>query len=161
MAYDRLACAAQYDALEDYIRSQTNEKGQLMPVLQKAQELFGCLPEEVQRFIAEKLGVTLNEIYGVATFYSQFLLEPHGEHTISVCMGTACYVRGSQDVLDALAAQLKVAPGKTTPDMKFTLQATRCLGCCGLAPVITIGEDVYGRLTKEEIPEILAKYGAH
>ena len=104
------------------------------------------------------LGVTLSEVYGVATFYSQFSLEPNGEHVIGVCLGTACYVKGSQKVLDRLAEELEVEVGKTTKDGKFTLNATRCLGACGLAPVMMIGDEVYGRLVPDDIPGILDKY---
>lgn len=150
--------AEQYEALRAVIAEHKGEQGALMPVLQSAQNIFGYVPEEVQRFIAEGLGVTLSEVYGVATFYSQFSLEPNGEHVIGVCLGTACYVKGSQAVLDRLAEELKVPVGKTTADGKFTLNATRCLGACGLAPVMMIGDEVYGRLTPDEIPGILAKY---
>ena len=129
-----------------------------MAVMQKAQDRFGYLPIEVQNFIAEGLGVPLSDVYGVATFYAQFSLEPKGEYAIGVCMGTACYVKGSQKVLDALCKELDVPVGKTTPDGKFTLEATRCLGACGLAPVMMINDDVYGRLTEDDIPGIIAKY---
>ena len=107
---------------------------------------------------SEGLGVTLSEVYGVATFYSQFRLEPNGKYTISVCLGTACYVKGSQKVLDRLSEELKTPVGKTSPDGLFTLNATRCLGACGLAPVMTINDEVYGRLVPDDIPGILAKY---
>lgn len=150
--------AEQYEALRAVIAEHKGEQGALMPVLQSAQSIFGYVPEEVQRFIAEGLGVTLSEVYGVATFYSQFSLEPNGEHIIGVCLGTACYVKGSQKVLDRLAEELDVEVGKTTKDGKFTLNATRCLGACGLAPVMMIGDEVYGRLVPDDIPDILAKY---
>ncbi len=150
--------AEQYEALRAVIAEHKGEQGALMPVLQSAQTIFGYVPEEVQRFIAEGLGVTLSEVYGVATFYSQFSLEPNGEHIIGVCLGTACYVKGSQKVLDRLAEELDVEVGKTTKDGKFTLNATRCLGACGLAPVMMIGDEVYGRLVPDDIPDILAKY---
>lgn len=150
--------AEQYEALRAVIAEHKGEQGALMPVLQSAQNIFGYVPEEVQRFIAEGLGVTLSEVYGVATFYSQFSLEPNGEHVIGVCLGTACYVKGSQKVLDRLAEELGVEVGKTTKDGKFTLNATRCLGACGLAPVMMIGDEVYGRLVPDDIPDILAKY---
>ncbi|MDR2515351.1 MAG: NADH-quinone oxidoreductase subunit NuoE [Christensenellaceae bacterium] len=149
---------AKFDQLQAFIEEMRLEPGALMPVMQKAQEIFGYLPEEVQRFVAEGLGVTLSEVYGVATFYSQFVLEEQGEHVIGVCMGTACYVKGSQAILDRLAGELKVEVGKTTPDGKFTLNATRCLGCCGLAPVMMIGDEVFGRLTPDDIPGIVAKF---
>ncbi len=147
-----------FDKLDAVIASYQHTDGPLMPVMQAAQEIFGFLPIEVQVRISEGLNIPLTEIYGVATFYSQFTLEGNGEHVISVCMGTACYVKGSEKVLDRLAQELKVKPGKTTPDGKFTLLQTRCLGCCGLAPVLMVGDDVYGRLTADEVPGILAKY---
>ena len=147
-----------YAQLQQVIEELKNQPGALMPVLQKAQGIFGCVPMDVQKIIAEGLGVTLSEVYGVATFYSQFHLEPRGKHTISVCLGTACYVKGSQKVLDRLSEELKTPVGKTTADGLFTLNATRCLGACGLAPVMTIDEEVYGRLVPDDIPGILAKY---
>ena len=114
----------------------------------------------VQKFIAEGLGVTLSEVYGVATFYAQFSLHPKGEYLISVCLGTACYVKGSQSVLDKLSEVLEIPVGGTTPDGRFTLEATRCLGACGLAPVMMINGEVYGRLTPDAVPGIIAKYKA-
>ena len=134
------------------------EKGALMPVLQAAQELFGCVPREAQETIAEELGIPLSEVYGVSTFYSQFTLEPNGEHVINVCMGTACYVKGAQRILDKLSEALDVPPNKTTKDAKFTLNATRCIGACGLAPVILIGEEAYGNLSPDDLPGILQRY---
>ncbi len=147
-----------FDELKRFIEAHKNQPGALMPVMQKAQDIFGYLGEEIQICISENLGVPMTEIYGVATFYSQFALAPKGEHVISVCLGTACYVRGAQSVLDELSKELNVPVGKTTPDGKFTLEATRCLGCCGLAPVMMIGEDVYGRLTPADVAGIVAKY---
>lgn len=144
--------------LRDIIEQKRGEQGALMPVLQGAQELFGCVPMDVQKFIAQEMHVTLSEVYGVATFYSQFALEPKGKYVISVCMGTACYVKGSQAVLDKLGEVLGLKSGETSADGKFTLSATRCLGACGLAPVMTINEDVHGRLTPDAIPGILATY---
>lgn len=149
-----------YEKLQQVIETHKNEKGALMPVLQEAQGIFGCVPMDVQKIIAEKLGTTLAEVYGVATFYSQFSLEPNGKNVCGVCMGTACYVKGSQKILDRLVKELDTPPGKTTADGLFTVQATRCLGACGLAPVMMINDDVYGRLTEDEIPGILAKYQA-
>jgi len=147
-----------YAKLEQVIAAHRTEKGALMPVLQEAQELFGCVPMDVQQIIADGLGTTLSDVYGVATFYSQFSLQPRGEYVVGVCLGTACYVRGSQKIMDKVMDELKVRVGKTTPDGKFTLQATRCLGACGLAPVMMINDEVYGRLTADEIPTILNKY---
>lgn len=147
-----------YEALQRVIDTHKGTPGALMPVLQGAQELFGCVSMDVQKIIADELGTTLSEVYGVATFYSQFSLQPKGKYLIGVCMGTACYVKGSQKVLDRLAEELKMPVGATSEDGKFTLEATRCLGACGLAPVMTINEQVYGRLTPDEIPGILSKY---
>ena len=149
-----------YAKLDQVIAARRSEKGALMPVLQEAQEIFGCVPMDVQEIIADGLGTTLSEVYGVATFYSQFSLQPRGEYVVGVCLGTACYVKGSQKVLDKVASELSVRVGKTTSDSKFTLQATRCLGACGLAPVMMINDEVYGRLTPDEIPGILKKYKA-
>lgn len=147
-----------YDKLNQFIEEHKGMKGPLMPVMQYAQDVFGYLPIEVQQVIAEGLNVPMTKVYGVATFYSQFNLEKQGENIVSLCMGTACYVRGAQRVLDKLEDELNIKVGETTEDGRFTLLGTRCLGCCGLAPVMTIGEDVYGQLKPEQIPEILKKY---
>ena len=149
-----------YEQLNQVIAELKDQPGALMPVLQKAQGIFGCVPMDVQKIIAEGLGVTLSEVYGVATFYSQFRLEPNGKYTISVCLGTACYVKGSQKVMDRISEELKIQPGDTTDDGKFTLNATRCLGACGLAPVMMINDEVYGRLTPDQVPGILDHYRA-
>lgn len=148
------------DELNAFIQQHKNDKGPLMPVMQKAQDLFGYLSLETQSIIAEALNVPVTEVYGVATFYAQFSLEPKGAYVIGVCTGTACYVKGAQAVLEKVESELNISTGKTTKDGKFTIQATRCLGCCGLAPVMTINDDVYGRLKPEDIPGILAKYKA-
>ena len=132
--------------------------GALMPILQQAQELYGYLPIEVQTIIAEELNIPLAEVYGVVTFYAQFTLNPRGTYNIGVCMGTACYVKGAGDVLERIQKRLGIEPGGTTPDGRFSLEATRCIGACGLAPVMTINEDVYGRLTPDEVDKILDKY---
>ena len=147
-----------FDKLQQIIDEKRSMQGALMPIMQAAQEIFGYLPIEVQQFIADGLKITLSEVYGVATFYAQFVLEAQGQHVIGVCLGTACYVKGSQAILDKLSDILKVPVGKTTPDGKFTLNATRCLGACGLAPVMMIGDEVYGRLQPEEVEGILSKY---
>ncbi|MBE7021684.1 MAG: NAD(P)H-dependent oxidoreductase subunit E [Ruminococcaceae bacterium] len=132
--------------------------GALIPVLHEAQEIYGYLPIEVQTIIAKNLEVTMAEIYGVVTFYTQFTTQPKGQYKIGVCLGTACYVKGSGDLLDKLKEKLGIAEGECTADGKFSIDATRCIGACGLAPVITINDDVYGKLTVDEIDGILAKY---
>ncbi|NLN56178.1 MAG: NADH-quinone oxidoreductase subunit NuoE [Clostridiales bacterium] len=144
--------------LKEFIEKFKDTPGPLMPIMQKAQELYGYLSFETQNFIAESLGIPVSDVYGVATFYAQFSLEPKGEHVISVCTGTACYVRGAQAVLEEVEKELGINSGSTTPDGKFTIQDTRCLGCCGLAPVMVIGSDVYGRLVPSDIKGILEKY---
>lgn len=133
-------------------------KGPLIPVLHEIQDTYGYLPEDVLKMVSGELDIPLSEIYGVASFYSFFSLEPKGEHVIRVCMGTACYVQGAQTVLDNLVKELKVEVQKTTEDGKFTLEATRCLGACGLAPVMTIGGKVYGKVKATDIPNILKEY---
>ncbi len=132
--------------------------GALMPALQKAQDIYGYLPVEVQNIIAEKLGVSLAEVYGVATFYSQFSLNPKGKYKIGVCLGTACYVKGSGELFEKLQKSLGIEGGGITEDARFSLDATRCIGCCGLAPVMTVNDDVYGKITVDDIDGILAKY---
>ena len=149
---------AQERKLKDVIAKHKDMPGALLPVLQEAQGIYGYLPIEVQQMVADGLGISLSEVYGVATFYSQFSLTPKGEHRISVCLGTACYVRGSQLVFDELSKQLGIESGKTTPDGLFTLTATRCIGCCGLAPAMMINDDVYGRLVPGDVKGILDKY---
>lgn len=135
-----------------------DKPGALMPVLQKAQEIYGYLPVEVQIMVADGLGVPLSEVYGVVTFYAQFALNPKGEHAISVCLGTACYVKGAQQVLDRIQHDLNIPVGGVTPDGKFSLDACRCIGACGLAPVMMIDGNVYGKLTVDEVDKILASY---
>ncbi len=149
---------AMRDELIQFIAEQKKKPGPLMPIMQKAQSIFGALTIDVQELIADQLGIPMSDVYGVATFYSQFALEPKGEHIISVCMGTACYVKNIEKVMEKLSEELGIQPGQTTPDRRFTLEATRCLGCCGLAPVIMIDDQVYGRLVPSDVPDILAKY---
>lgn len=153
-----LSKKSEFDELKKYIDSVKNSQGVTMQILQKAQSIFGYLPLEVQQFISDETNIPLADIYGVVTFYTQFSIEEKGKHTIGVCLGTACYVRGSQDILDKLSEELKIPVGKTTEDKLFTLEATRCLGCCGLAPVMIIDDEVYGKLEAKKIPEILKKY---
>jgi len=132
--------------------------GALMPALQKAQGIYGYLPIEVQKIVAEELQVSLSDVYGVVSFYSQFSLNPKGKYKISVCVGTACYVKGAGDILNKIADILGIKSGECTPDGKFSLDGCRCIGACGLAPVITINEDVHGRLKVDDIPAIMQKY---
>lgn len=147
-----------FDKLEQYIIENKERPGALMPILQEGQKIFGALPLEVQTMISEKLNVPLAEIYGVVTFYSQFTLEPMGDYLVGVCLGTACYVRGAQAIMDRISSELNLKVGATSADGKYSLQATRCIGACGLAPVITVNEDVYGRISEKDVPTILAKY---
>lgn len=144
--------------LLDVIEELRDEKGSLMPIMQKAQEIYGYLPYEVQKIISDALDVPMEKIYGVATFYSQFNLYPKGEFKISVCLGTACYVKGSGDIYSKLMEKLGIQGGECTADGRFSLDACRCIGACGLAPVMMINDDVYGRLTVDELDGILAKY---
>ncbi len=133
-------------------------RGSMMPILQEAQEIYGYLPVEVQTIIAERTGVALEEIYGIVSFYAQFKLNPDGQIAIAVCLGTACYVKGSGDIIEEFSKLLDVPVGSTSADGKYSLEATRCIGACGLAPVLTVNGEVYGRLTKADVPTILAKY---
>jgi NADH-quinone oxidoreductase subunit E/NADP-reducing hydrogenase subunit HndA len=129
-----------------------------MPVMQQAQEIFGYLPEEVQVMIAEGLEIPLEEVYGISTFYSLYDLNPKGQYKITVCLGTACYVKGSQAVLDKIVARLGCPVGSISPDGKYSVDANRCVGACGLAPVMMVNDDVYGRMTPDQVDDVLAKY---
>ena len=144
--------------LKAFIEEKKNIDGCLMQVMQEAQAIYGYLPLEVQQMIAEGLGISVEEVYGVATFYAQFALSPKGKYNISVCLGTACYVKGAGDIYDKLQEKLGIAGGECTPDGKFSLEACRCIGACGLAPVLTVNDEVYGRLTEKDIDGIIAKY---
>ncbi|MDR0518719.1 MAG: NAD(P)H-dependent oxidoreductase subunit E [Clostridiales Family XIII bacterium] len=150
--------AEQETALRAAIGELKGEKGSLIAILQRAQEIYGYLPIEVQTIISDETGIPLEEIYGVATFYAQFSLNPKGQYQISCCLGTACYVKGAGDFFDKISDELGIGSGECTPDGKFSLEACRCIGACGLAPVLTVNEDVYGRLTQDEVNQILAKY---
>ena len=132
--------------------------GATMPIMQEAQAIYGYLPYEVQKIIAEKTGTPLEEIYGIASFYAQFKLNPDGQYAIAVCLGTACYVKGSGDIIEAISQKLNVPVGSTSADGKYSIEATRCIGACGLAPVLTVNGEVYGRLTVDDVDSILAKY---
>lgn len=152
--------AEQEEQLLAVIRMHEGEPGALMPILQKAQDIYGYLPYEVQVIIARELQKPIEEVYGVVSFYSQFSLSPKGKYPISVCLGTACYVKGAGDIAERFAQRLGIKEGECTPDGKFSLEPCRCIGACGLAPVLTINEDVYGRVTLDDVDDILAKYEA-
>ena len=146
--------------VSEIIDAHGSQPSQLIAILQDTQSAFNYLSQEDMTLIAHRLGISTAKVYSVATFYENFSLEPKGAYVIGVCTGTACYVKGAQAVLEKVENELNIPTGKTTKDGKFTIQATRCLGCCGLAPVMTINDDVYGRLKPEDIPGILAKYKA-
>ena len=148
----------QEKALRDFIAKHKSERGCLMPVLHEAQNIYGYLPSEVQTLIAEELNISLAEVYGVATFYTQFSLQPKGKHRVSVCLGTACYVKGADKILSAVEKELRISCGECTPDGKFSIDSCRCVGACGLAPVMIVDDDVYGKMTPEQVPTILEKY---
>lgn len=150
--------AQQEAELMSVIAKYKDQDGALIPVLHQAQEIYGYLPIEVQTMIADGLNVPLAEVYGVVTFYTQFSLNPKGEYKIGVCLGTACYVKGSGDILEKIKEIIGIDVDGCTSDGKFSLEATRCIGACGLAPVFTINEDVYGRITADDVAGILAKY---
>jgi NADP-reducing hydrogenase subunit HndA len=145
-------------ALDKVINKHKNTKGALIPVLHEAQEIYGYLPLEVQQKVSDGLKIPMSEIYGVVTFYTQFSLKPKGKYNISVCMGTACYVKGAGLLLDKLKEELKIEVGESTEDGHFSLEACRCLGACGLAPVLTVNDKVYGTLLPEDIIGIINKY---
>ncbi len=144
--------------LQEVIEKYKDTKGALIPVLHEAQDIFGYLPMNVQKQVSEGLNIPLTEIYGVVTFYTQFSLKPKGKYRISLCMGTACYVKGSSHILDKLQEKLGIHVGDITEDGQFSLDSCRCVGACGLAPVMMVNDDVYGRLTPDEIEGILDKY---
>ena len=140
------------------IAENKSDPSMLMGVMQKAQDIYGYLPIEVQKIIADGMGVPLEKVYGVATFYAQFALSPKGKYNISVCLGTACYVKGAGEIFDRFSELLGIGADECTPDGKYSLTACRCIGACGLAPVLTVNEDVYGRLTADDVAGILEKY---
>ena len=150
--------AEQAAQLKEVIDANKQDPSRLMAVMQQAQDVYGYLPMEVQQMIADGMNVPLEKVYGVATFYAQFALSPKGVYNISVCLGTACYVKGSGDLFNKLSETLGIGSDECTEDGKFSLTACRCIGACGLAPVLTVNDDVYGRLTVDDIPGILAKY---
>ncbi|QZY54849.1 NADH-quinone oxidoreductase subunit NuoE [Crassaminicella profunda] len=147
-----------FDELEKYIDSLTSTKGALIEILHKAQDIFGYLPRDVQLFVARKLGIPGAEVFGVVSFYSYFTTKPQGKHTISVCMGTACFVKGADKIIGKLKESLHINSGETTKDGLFTLREVRCIGACGLAPVVMVDEKVYGRVKEEDLDEIINTY---
>ena len=148
----------QEEKLMQVIAELKGQRGATMPLLQRAQDIYGYLPEEVLKKISDETQIPLEKLYGVATFYSQFSLNPKGKYQISVCLGTACYVKGSGDIYNALMDKLGIAGGECTPDGKFSLDACRCVGACGLAPVMMVNDEVYGRLTVDDVDDVLKKY---
>ena len=150
--------AEQEAQLQQVIAENKHDKSNLMVVMQKAQDIYGYLPLEVQNMIADGMEVPVEKVYGVATFYAQFSLSPKGKYNISVCLGTACYVKGAGEIMDKFSEKLGIGADECTADGKFSLTACRCIGACGLAPVLTVNEDVYGRLTADDVDDILAKY---
>ena len=150
--------AEQKQQLMAVIEENKNDESKLISVMQQAQDIYGYLPIEVQEMISEGMGIPLEKVYGVSTFYAQFSLSPKGKYNISVCLGTACYVKGAQTLVDKLQEKLGIGIDECTPDGKFSLTACLCIGACGLGPVMTINDEVYGRLTADDIDDILAKY---
>ena len=144
--------------LQEVIKENCHDKSNLMVVMQKAQDIYGYLPFEVQQMIAEGMDVPLEKVYGVATFYAQFALSPKGKYNVSVCLGTACYVKGSGEIFEKLQEKLGIGADECTPDGKYSLTASRCVGACGLAPVMIVNDEVYGRMTVDQIDDVLAKY---
>jgi len=147
-----------FEFIDRVIERYKDQRGAMIPILHSIQQKLGYLSEEVQAYVAEKMNVPLSEIYGIVSFYTLFTTQPQGKHKISVCMGTACYVRGAGLVLDELEKQLGIRVGETTEDGLFTLDACRCLGACGLAPVLTVDAHVHGRLSKDNVTDIIKKY---
>ncbi len=158
MSKEIIGTPQQWEQFEKALEELKSVPGPVMKAMQTAQDIYGYLPIEVQSKIASTFGVSLEEVYGIATFYAQFNLTPKGQYTIGICLGTACYVRGSGKVLDKFKERLGINAGETTADRKYTLDATRCIGCCGLAPVLTVNDEVYGNLTEDDVDKILAKY---
>lgn len=156
--FEFIETQSQKEEFEESLAQLKGQQGAQMPALQETQRIYGYLPIEILKRISKELAIPLEELYSTATFYSQFSFVPKGKYTISVCMGTACYVKGAGDVLDSYASELNINPGETTLDRKFTLESCRCIGACGLAPVLTVNEEVYGRLTKKKADKVLVTY---
>ena len=149
---------ALYAQLDEVIAKHKDQPGSLISVLHKAQGIFGYLPEEVQAYVAEKMDIPLSEIYGVVTFYALFTMQPKGKYNFNVCLGTACYVKGSGKLMEKLQAELGIGIGDRTEDGLFSIEGCRCVGACGLAPVITVNDKVYGHLTEADIPRLIKEY---
>lgn len=152
------AANAHFAELDEFIAQQKPGRASLIPVLHKAQDIFGFLPVDVQQHVADALDLPVSEVYGVVTFYHYFTMQPRGRHTINVCLGTACYVRGAKKVVESLRDELGIALGETTEDRRFSLTAQRCFGACGLAPVIMVNDDVHGRVSPKKLSSILDQY---
>nr|WP_272509016.1 NAD(P)H-dependent oxidoreductase subunit E [Clostridium ganghwense] len=144
--------------LDNFINTVPNDQSALIEVLHKAQAIFGYLPEDVQSYVAYKLNVPVAKVFGVVSFYSYFTTEPRGKYVINVCMGTACFVKGANLVLEEFERELNIKAGETTKDGKFTIEVLRCVGACGLAPVVTVNDKVYGHFKKEDVKELLESY---
>jgi NADH:ubiquinone oxidoreductase subunit E len=147
-----------FNELEAYIETIPVKKGELIRVLHKAQGIFGYLPEEVQKYVAKKMNVSTAKVFGVVSFYSYFTMKPKGEHDIAICLGTACYVRGAEKILDAIKRETGIEVGETSADGKFSITGLRCVGACGLAPVVMVNDKVYGLLTADMIKGIIDNY---
>ncbi len=150
--------AVLFKALDDFMAEQDYSPDSLIEVLHRAQEMFGFLREDVQRYVARRMAVPLSRVYGVATFYHLFHLKPKGKYEVLVCMGTACYVRGAERIISALEQQLNVKMGETTNDGMFTLTCARCIGACGIAPAVKVGTDVHGKMEAKKVRRVLRKY---
>lgn len=158
VAFDFIETESQYQEFQNCIEALKGQRGAQMPALQEAQRIYGYLPIDILKRLSKELEIPMEELYSTATFYAQFTFVPKGEYTISICMGTACYVKGAGDILDSYSSELKIEPGETTSDRKFTLESCRCIGACGLAPVLTVNEEVYGRLSKKKADKVLVTY---
>jgi len=150
--------AEQEKKLRDVIAMHKDQEGALMPVLQQAQDIYGYLPIEVQYIIAREFKISLEQVYGVVSFYSHFTLTPRGHYNVSVCMGTACYVKGAGEILERIEKKLNIESGGITPDGKFSIESTRCIGACGLAPIILVNDDIYDQVDPEDVDAIIDKY---
>lgn len=148
------------EKLEKILTNHGKDKSNLIQILNEVQENYGYIPRYAQLAISEYLGIKMTEVYNVVTFYSRFSLKPKGKYNVSVCLGTACFVKGSEKILDKLKEKLKIDVGQTTPDGKFSIEATRCIGACGLAPVFTVNDEVYGKATPELLDKVIDEYMA-